>query len=446
MMNSDADKLDSGSNGWNIRTRSMTHNTSQQMDLDPTCEDQVDQPHNLESEPTLSLPTSQPRGKKAKSKSQRIDQVEQDPDNTNDMIDLFDQALCRADEIMAIGEITDPLDNLDDVGSRQQSGFVEESMLGSNEPNNQPNVAIQANTDTSRGRSAGLAEQVISNVPALEDEIATSPPPPQLTKPVTTTRIPSVASLISKRKPDNIIDTFKDPRKTGRVSEPIEFQSRDSRILRTKGIASKSNLGPSSKPVVIHQVEHIVKVSQLQPGDLNWTLIGRCVRVTELREIHNDHGNSYVINFDLMDEASDVVTCVCFGDLAAEINNNVKMNEVYSLSGAGIKQASKYNRTGQQYELTPTPHTRLFLIDEDQLHFQVPQLEWKFLDLLKIHEYDKNASLDFIGVVFMVTASRIKYAKDKGVFFSVRDVVLVNQSMRQVQLKLWNTIAIRLGK
>ena len=113
----------------------------------------------------------------------------------------------------------------------------------------------------------------------------------------------------------------------------------------------------------------------------------------------------------------------------------MEVGKTYNISGAQIKPCDKtYNKTGCDYEI----HSKMGTVVEEVA--AAPGgggLTYNFTKIAEVENTDVNKSIDVTGIIKMVNDVREVTSKTSGRQMYVRDMSLVDDSMKEVRISLW---------
>jgi len=79
----------------------------------------------------------------------------------------------------------------------------------------------------------------------------------------------------------------------------------------------------------------------LNPYLRNWSIEGRALAKTKIREYHNAKGDGIFFGFDLVDKDGSKIHMTCFNKVADKFYDVFQINSIYIISGACLKEVKK---------------------------------------------------------------------------------------------------------
>ncbi len=118
----------------------------------------------------------------------------------------------------------------------------------------------------------------------------------------------------------------------------------------------------------------LLKIKDLNPKFENWEIKSKLVFKGELLPYETEKGKGFRINF-IFEDDSGKIFCVAFKENAVYFQNFLKLNSIYHISGARIKN-NKYDQ--EKFDLIFDKNsTKITCIDSDIL--ELP-LNWNFVN------------------------------------------------------------------
>ncbi|OTF70391.1 hypothetical protein BLA29_001680, partial [Euroglyphus maynei] len=156
----------------------------------------------------------------------------------------------------------------------------------------------------------------------------------------------------------------------------------------------------------------------------------------QIRNFNNSRGGGRLFNFDLCDNTGEI-HITCFNEECDRFFDVVDENRYYFVGRGMIKTANKrFSSINNDYEITLTNSSFIKLCEETDI--KAPKLRYKFIPLEKIIDMSVNTLVDVIGVIRLVDNLKTVMNKKTSLKISKRDIAIVDKSMVQVRLTLWD--------
>lgn len=177
----------------------------------------------------------------------------------------------------------------------------------------------------------------------------------------------------------------------------------------------------------------------LSPHLPSWKIKGRVVQKTGVQLYKNQKGRGRYFHFVLQD-TSGKIQVTAYNNEVHLYFDTVKLNEVYSLSGAVLKQTNPVypSLTNHAYALTLNVSSNLRLLTANDE--QCPAIEYNFMRIDLIQRLSGKNTVDVIGVC--VHCSELAIVESSRGQRARRELVLMDQSKASIKLVMYDDIAI----
>ncbi|KAJ1928650.1 Replication factor A protein 1 [Tieghemiomyces parasiticus] len=179
----------------------------------------------------------------------------------------------------------------------------------------------------------------------------------------------------------------------------------------------------------------ICPIRSLNPYQNKWTIRARVVHKSDMRFWNNARGEGKLFSVNLLDESGEI-KATAFNEMADTLMNQLQEGKVYYFSNARVNMArAQFNNTKNEYELSLDRGTEVVPCNEPAA--DVPSVRLDLVGLDKLMDYEKDASVDAIGVLHEVGDLNEFVSKTTQKPLSKRDLTLIDMSQQAVRLTVW---------
>lgn len=205
------------------------------------------------------------------------------------------------------------------------------------------------------------------------------------------------------------------------------------------GTKSKPTFSVETKNAVAPQLngssQPVHPIASLTPYQNKWTIKARVTSKTPVRTWSNSRGEGKLFSVNLLDESGEI-RATGFNDSVDKFYDVLELNKVFYISRGTLKTANKnYSTVNNDYEMTFVPDTTIVPCEESSS--SIPMLQFDFVPIASIEKYDKDAFIDMIGVCKSAGDVQTFIARTTNKELTKRDITLVDQSKKEVNLTLW---------
>ncbi|PIK46206.1 putative replication protein A 70 kDa DNA-binding subunit [Apostichopus japonicus] len=192
------------------------------------------------------------------------------------------------------------------------------------------------------------------------------------------------------------------------------------------GTGLNNNMGspPKSQPI-----------SSLTPYQNRWTIKVRVTNKSDIRTWSNSRGEGKLFSMDLVDQSGEI-RATAFKDQVDKFYDVVEKGKVYFLSKGTLKPANKqYTSIQNDYELTFNSETTMMPCEEEDS--TIPNVQFDFRSITQLQDTNPDTMVDVIGVAKTAGEVQKVTIKSSSREVSKRDVSLVDDSGKVVNMTLW---------
>ncbi|KAH9417485.1 Vacuolar protein sorting-associated protein 53 [Dermatophagoides pteronyssinus] len=186
--------------------------------------------------------------------------------------------------------------------------------------------------------------------------------------------------------------------------------------------------------------ESITPINVLTPYFNAWTICGLCIHKSQIRCFASNQHAGRLFTFDLCDDSGEI-HIVCFNDECDRFFNLIDEKQMYFVGRGMIKMANKrFTSIHNDYEITLTQSSfvRPVCNNQNQDQIEMPKMRYKFVELSSIVDIPANTMIDVIGVIRLVYDMKTLLSKKTSRQMLKRDIIIIDKSMVQVRLTLWD--------
>lgn len=179
-------------------------------------------------------------------------------------------------------------------------------------------------------------------------------------------------------------------------------------------------------------------ISSLSPYQTTWTIQVRCIAKTDIKTWTNARGEGKLFSATLLDDSGEI-RMTGFNDACTIFYPILEVGKIFRLSKASIKLARKqFSSVANDYEIHLEKDSIVLPVSEKELGGQaLPMLKFSFEKIQDLMSFQKDESVDILGVVKEIGELSQITTKSTQRQLSKRDLVLADASCCMVRVTLW---------
>ena len=199
----------------------------------------------------------------------------------------------------------------------------------------------------------------------------------------------------------------------------------------------KSSYQPNRQPVERHDPG--VRISDIDslnpyPGG-RWTIKARVTNRTSMKTWSNARGEGKLFSVELLDAKGGEIRATMFNDMVDKYFEMMTPGSTFYLSGGKIKMANrKFSSLNNNYEITIDQYSEIRPAPEDAA---IATAVYNFKKIATVETVPAESNIDVIGIVKSV-GECVEFTSKAGKQLFKRDLVLVDDSLAEVKITLWN--------
>ncbi|KAG9291619.1 hypothetical protein G9A89_022038 [Geosiphon pyriformis] len=183
----------------------------------------------------------------------------------------------------------------------------------------------------------------------------------------------------------------------------------------------------------------IFPIDNLNPYQNKWIIRARVTQKSEMKHWHNARGQGKLFSFNLLDESGEI-KATAFKEAADKFYDLIEENKVYEISKGKVVLAKKnFSNIDNEYEIHLEIDSVVTLRSEAEI--SVPNVQYNFVPLNKLMDYNKDSTIDVIGIVKEDQGSNEIISKTTQKAITKRELLLVDQTHFQVKVTMWGKLA-----
>ena len=211
--------------------------------------------------------------------------------------------------------------------------------------------------------------------------------------------------------------------------EPKNFQQTNSNEIRPL-IQPKNPY--SSMSISEYNSSIIIPIRNLTAYSANWSIVARIIEKSSMRTYTTGKGGK-LFTVTLKDEFGDLIRGTFFNDPADNWYPRLIQDCVYRISGGKLKaKNSIYNKLPHDYEITFDESSNFIQIENTS----IGKLEYQFVKISEIEKFQKDSSIDVIGIVIN-NEPVVQIKTKKNTILSRRKIEIVDESKVSIEVTLW---------
>eukprot|EP00939_MAST-03C_sp_MAST-3C-sp1_P003866 g3866.t1 len=181
--------------------------------------------------------------------------------------------------------------------------------------------------------------------------------------------------------------------------------------------------------------DNCIPISQLNPYRSSWTIKARVTSKGAKKTWNNARGEGVLFSVDLLDSDGGEIRGTFFKEAVDKFYDVLEADQVYTFSGGRIKMANRqYSSLNCDYEITFNQYSEIQQVAND---VRIKKMHFAFTKIGDLLRTEAGTMVDIVGVV-VNDSGRLSLTTKTGRECAKRDLELVDQSMHQVRVTLWN--------
>ncbi|KAI8884645.1 putative replication factor-A protein 1 [Backusella circina FSU 941] len=220
--------------------------------------------------------------------------------------------------------------------------------------------------------------------------------------------------------------------------KPAEAARINSEPLFTTNASSSNGFGrPSSGNMQMDAA--LTPIKNLNPYQNKWTIKARVSMKTPIKTWHNQRSDGKLFSVNFLDQSGEI-KATGFNDHVDRFYNLLEEGKIYYISKARVSMAKKqFSNLTNEYELMFENGTEIEVCPSQEA--AIPQMNYDFVKIADIDKHEKLAIIDVMGVITEDQGVSEIVSKATGKPTTKRDVILADDSKKQIRLTLWDAQA-----
>lgn len=231
------------------------------------------------------------------------------------------------------------------------------------------------------------------------------------------------------------------PKKLLPVGQPSGDQSNGSAGTTPQPEVKKD--APTTRSTETHAPNGalLVTVEAISPFiSRNWQVQVRATRKSDVREFTRNGNVGKVFNITFTDETGEIQATGFNDDAVTKLYDQVVEGQSYNISKFEVRAANKqFNKTGHEYELIFGRDSVVEFVPNADV--KLPAVYFRFVpNFAALPNVEVDSNIDVVGVAKDVGSPQSLTSR-AGIPYTKRDIILVDDSLREITLTLWGADA-----
>ncbi|KAI8982961.1 putative replication factor-A protein 1 [Pilobolus umbonatus] len=179
----------------------------------------------------------------------------------------------------------------------------------------------------------------------------------------------------------------------------------------------------------------LTPIKNLNPYQSRWTIKARVTQKSSIKTWTNNRGGGQLFSVNLIDQTGEI-KATAFNDQVDRLYNLFEEGKVYYISKARVTIAKKqFSILNNEYELAFESGTE---IEACQGETSIPQNTYNFVKIADMEKQQVGTNVDILAVVVADNGLSEIVSKATGKPINKRDLVIADNSQKQIKLTLWD--------
>ncbi|GAA5931347.1 replication factor A subunit protein RFA1 [Sporobolomyces koalae] len=139
----------------------------------------------------------------------------------------------------------------------------------------------------------------------------------------------------------------------------------------------------------------VYPIESLSPYQNKWTIKARVTSKSDVRHYSNQRGDGKLFSVNLLDESGEI-KATGFNETVDKLEPILEEGKVYRISKARVNIAKKqFSNLSNEYEIMFDKNTEVEPAEDDD----APKMKFSFVDLAGLTDFEKDATVDVLGIV-----------------------------------------------